>query len=94
MTAKLIVLSPWSRARGALLFLGLILVGCSRAATPEPVPAQFRAWGTRGPDLPALPPGWSERPSEPRLRTLPTPSRKDAARGATLRRAKHLGTSE
>jgi hypothetical protein len=47
----------------------------------DDIPAQFRAWGSRGPALPSVPPGWTEAPAEPRVRKLPGPNKAEADGG-------------
>lgn len=45
------------------------------------LPAQFQAWGSRGPGLPPVPVGWTEVGAEPRVRDVPEPIGAEAANG-------------
>jgi hypothetical protein len=62
----------------------LLIFTCTGLLAAEDVPAQFAAWGTRGPEYPAAPPGYTEVPAEPRHRNPPTPTAEDTARGFVL----------
>ena len=66
-------------------YLVLVLVlACTCLSAAEELPAQFAAWGTRGPEYPAAPAGFTELPAEPHRREPPTPSSDDTARGFVL----------
>ena len=47
----------------------------------ENLPAQFQAWGNRGPALPPVPAEWTEVGAEPRVRNPPEPTKAEAANG-------------
>src|ERR1700722_15859600 len=59
----------------------IIVAACAGLSAAEDLPPQFAAWGSRGPEYPAAPPGWTEVPAEPRRRELPTPTAADTGRG-------------
>src|SRR5437868_6370034 len=58
------------------------LVNFARAA--DEIPAQFSAWGTRGPELPPMPAGWTEARAESRASELAKPAEKESAAGLIL----------
>jgi hypothetical protein len=59
----------------ALLFAAVTVIA------GEHVPAQFQAWGTRGPALPPVPAEWTEARAEPRVPNPPVPTKAEAANG-------------
>lgn len=62
----------------------LLILTFTGLLAAEELPAQFIAWGTRGPEYPAAPAGMTEVAAEPRHRTPPAPSAEDTARGFIL----------
>ena len=51
------------------------------AVAGQELPAQFQAWGTRGPGLPPAPVGWTEIRAETRARNLPEPTQVEVDSG-------------
>ena len=60
------------------------------AATPE----QFRLWGSAGPELPAVPPGWAEVRPEGRFMSPPAPTAAEQGRGYLILAADPLEPTE
>ncbi|MBI3831689.1 MAG: hypothetical protein HY291_19365 [Planctomycetes bacterium] len=62
----------------------LFTFSMSALAAAEDAPAQFKAWGTRGPGLPPLPAGWTEVPAASNKGAQAQPTETDRARGFVL----------
>lgn len=61
-----------------------ILIPALAAVAGDDIPAQFKAWGSRGPGLPPIPTGWTEVPAEPRVRRPPEFSKAEVDHGFIL----------
>src|SRR5438552_2581425 len=65
-------------------YFAVLFVALNIASAADEIPAQFSAWGTRGPELPPLPAGWTEVRAETRASEMAKPSEKESAAGLIL----------